>query len=46
MDSIGYYDKNSQEFFNRTINADVQDLYQKFGSPKHVVLAHASYSRI
>jgi SAM-dependent methyltransferase len=30
MSSIGYYDKNSQEFFNRTINADVQDLYQKF----------------
>ncbi len=30
MSSISYYDKNSQEFFDRTINADVQDLYQKF----------------
>ncbi len=30
MSSISYYDKNSQEFFNRTINADVHDLYQKF----------------
>ena len=34
MSSINYYDKNSQEFFDRTINADVQDLYQKF--LKHV----------
>ena len=34
MDSIGYYNKNSKDFFNRTINADVQDLYQKF--LKHV----------
>jgi SAM-dependent methyltransferase len=34
MDSISYYDKNSQEFHDRTINADVQDLYQKF--LKHV----------
>lgn len=34
MSSISYYDKNSQEFFNRTINADVKDLYQKF--LKHV----------
>lgn len=30
MSSISYYDKNSQEFFDRTINADVQNLYQKF----------------
>ena len=30
MDSIGYYDKNSKNFHDRTINADVQDLYQKF----------------
>jgi len=30
MDSIGYYNKNSKDFFNRTINADVQDLYEKF----------------
>lgn len=34
MDSIGYYNKNSKDFFNRTINADVQDLYRKF--LKHV----------
>jgi SAM-dependent methyltransferase len=34
MDSIGYYDKNSKDFHDRTINADVQDLYQKF--LKHV----------
>ena len=30
MSSIHYYDKNSQAFHDRTINADVQDLYQKF----------------
>jgi SAM-dependent methyltransferase len=30
MDSIGYYDKNSKEFHDRTINADLQDVYQKF----------------
>ncbi len=30
MSSISYYDKNSQDFYDRTINADVQDLYQKF----------------
>lgn len=30
MDSIDYYNKNSKDFFNRTINADVQDRYQKF----------------
>lgn len=30
MSSIGYYDKNSQDFYNRTINADVQELYEKF----------------
>lgn len=34
MHSIGYYDKNSKDFHDRTINADVQDLYQKF--LKHV----------
>ncbi|MCI0382409.1 MAG: class I SAM-dependent methyltransferase [Chlamydiae bacterium] len=34
MSSISYYDKNSQDFHDRTINADVQDLYQKF--LKHV----------
>jgi hypothetical protein len=34
MSSISYYDKNSQAFHDRTINADVQDLYQKF--LKHV----------
>lgn len=30
MDSINYYCKNSKNFRDRTINADVQDLYQKF----------------
>ena len=30
MDSIGYYDKNAKDFYNRTINADMQDVYQKF----------------
>jgi len=30
MDSIGYYNKNSKDFFDRTIHADVQDLYEKF----------------
>ena len=30
MNSISYYDKNSKDFFDRTINANVQDLYQKF----------------
>ncbi len=34
MSSISYYDKNAQDFYERTINADVQDLYQKF--LKHV----------
>jgi SAM-dependent methyltransferase len=30
MDSIAYYNKNSKEFFERTINADLQEVYQKF----------------
>jgi SAM-dependent methyltransferase len=30
MDSISYYDKNSKDFHDRTINADMQELYQKF----------------
>lgn len=30
MSSISYYDKNPQSFYDRTINADVQDHYQKF----------------
>lgn len=30
MSSIRYYDQNAQDFYNRTIQADVQDLYQKF----------------
>lgn len=30
MGSIGYYDKNSKGFYDRTINADVQDLYKRF----------------
>lgn len=30
MSSIDYYNKNSQNFYERTINADLQDAYQKF----------------
>ena len=30
MDSIGYYDKNAKDFHDRTIHADVQELYEKF----------------
>ncbi len=30
MDSIGYYNKNSKDFFDRTINADLQEIYQMF----------------
>ena len=30
MSSIKYYDQNAQEFYDRTINADVSDLYQRF----------------
>lgn len=30
MSSIGYYDKNSNDFFDRTINCDMQELYEKF----------------
>jgi SAM-dependent methyltransferase len=30
MSSIDYYDKNSKDFYERTINADVQDLYRRF----------------
>lgn len=30
MASIAYYDKNSQNFYDRTIDADVEDLYQEF----------------
>lgn len=30
MNSITYYDKNSKSFYDRTINADVQDLYEAF----------------
>lgn len=30
MDSIDYYDKNAKDFYDRTINADLQDVYQKF----------------
>jgi SAM-dependent methyltransferase len=30
MSSINYYNKNSQNFYERTINADLQDTYQKF----------------
>lgn len=29
IDSISYYDKNSKDFHDRTINADMQELYQK-----------------
>jgi len=34
MSSISYYNQNSQDFCDRTMNADVQELYQKF--LKHV----------
>lgn len=34
MDSIDYYNKNAKNFFDRTVDVDVQDLYQKF--LKHV----------
>lgn len=30
MASTVYYDKNSQDFFDRTIHADVEELYQEF----------------
>ncbi len=30
MSSIQYYDNNAQDFYNRTIDADVSDLYQEF----------------
>jgi SAM-dependent methyltransferase len=30
MDSISYYDKNATDFYNRTIHADMQDVYQRF----------------
>lgn len=30
MESIAYYDKNAQQFFDRTINADLQEMYRKF----------------
>lgn len=30
MDSTSYYNKHSQAFFDRTVHADVQDLYQRF----------------
>lgn len=30
MSSISYYDKNSQDFYDRTINVDMHELYQKF----------------
>ena len=30
MDSIAYYNKNAKSFFDRTINADLQEVYQKF----------------
>lgn len=30
MDSIAYYNKNAQAFFDRTINADQQEVYEKF----------------
>ncbi len=30
MDSINYYNKNSKDFYNRTINVDMQELYKKF----------------
>ena len=30
MDSIGYYNKNSKNFYERTINTDLQGVYQRF----------------
>lgn len=30
MDSINYYNNNATHFYKRTINADVQELHQKF----------------
>jgi SAM-dependent methyltransferase len=30
MNSIDYYDKNAEEFFKRTIHADMQESYEKF----------------
>lgn len=30
MDSIAYYDKNSEEFFLRTIHVDMNKIYEKF----------------
>jgi len=30
MDSIPYYDRNAQTFYNRTIDADMGDVYEKF----------------
>lgn len=30
MHSIRYYDQNAQDFYDRTIQADVQDLYERF----------------
>jgi len=30
MSSIQYYDNNAQDFYNRTIDADVLDLYHQF----------------
>jgi SAM-dependent methyltransferase len=30
MDSTGYYNKNSKAFYERTINADLSEEYQKF----------------
>lgn len=30
MDSIGYYNKNARDFYDRTLHADVGELYQKF----------------
>lgn len=30
MNSIKYYDQNAEDFYNRTIHADVSSLYKKF----------------
>lgn len=30
MDSIGYYNKNAQGFYDRTVNAAMDDVYEKF----------------
>jgi SAM-dependent methyltransferase len=30
MDSIGYYDRNAKDFYDRTIHVDMQEVYERF----------------